>query len=194
MAASATGASNRGDRCLELWRLDKRPALSGVVINCTAVPLSTTGNPPYSFPPYWSPYAAAHRSRCGRGDAPDCRDCGGLVKARPRRVTKRLRLLERAIAPRTDECHRSGSTRYGTATWLPLSVRSASIVSPGSVAAISLISSYVDSWLYFLRLWSFGAPLRSPGRARCHRSVSLARVMGPPFGQGLGTTCLAQWG
>jgi hypothetical protein len=28
-----------------------------------------TGNPPYSFPPYSSRYAAAHRSRCGRGEA-----------------------------------------------------------------------------------------------------------------------------
>jgi hypothetical protein len=28
-----------------------------------------TGNLPFSFPPYSSRYAAAHRSRCGRGEA-----------------------------------------------------------------------------------------------------------------------------
>jgi hypothetical protein len=41
--------------------------------NCCAVQHDSehgsTGNLPYSFPPYSSRYAAAHRSRCGRGEA-----------------------------------------------------------------------------------------------------------------------------
>jgi hypothetical protein len=41
-----------------------------------------TGNPPYSFPPYSSRYAAAHRSRCGKGRGTDCRDGCGLINWR----------------------------------------------------------------------------------------------------------------
>jgi hypothetical protein len=37
--------------------------------NMLANTASFTGNPPYSFPPHSSRYAAAHRSRYGRGEA-----------------------------------------------------------------------------------------------------------------------------